>query len=99
MSCEAFADLLFVSGNDVGTGCGVVVRVEFMAGTNDDVGEWGVFADMLKDRDGRLVMRNGDDNRLAFAQASVFKYLALHGVANLAVESELFCLSHALAIQ
>ena len=56
---EAFADLLFVSGNGVGTGCGVVVRVEFVAGTNDDVGEWGVFANMFKDRDGRFVMWNG----------------------------------------
>ncbi len=49
---EAFADLLFVSGNGVGTGCGVVACMDFIAGANDDVREWGVFADMLKDRDG-----------------------------------------------
>lgn len=50
-SCEALADLFFVSGNGVGTGCGVVVCMMFITGTNDDMRKWGLLADMRKDCD------------------------------------------------
>lgn len=67
MISEAFADLLFVSGDGVGAGGSVVIAMELIPRTNDNVGEWNVFADVLKDCDGGFVMWHRDNNGFAVA--------------------------------
>ena len=79
---KAFADLFFVAHDCVCSGRNIVVRVDLVSRTDNEVGMRGKLSDLFQDHHRGVVVRNGNHDRLGMCNVGMFQHVALCGVTD-----------------